>query len=427
MPMASGVMWTEKYRPQTIAQIMGNEEAKTKFLKWLKGWKPSGKAALLYGPPGVGKTTMVQATAREFSYDLIEMNASDTRTEEAVMKVAGHAAKESSLDRFFSGSRGTLLLLDEVDGIYGREDRGGIGAIIKVIGESKVPVVLVANDVADPRIRDLNEYCEMIRFYEVRPATILPLLEEICRREGIEAEREALNRIAARSLGDVRSAINDLQAAAETRGEVRVVDLKILTQRDKHLNIFETLKGIFLAEPPETARKAQLESQIDYETLHLSIHDNLPYQYTDPQEIAEAYERLARADVYFGRINRTRDYGLLSYALEQMTIGVASARRHEYKPAPYQFPPRKFILLSRARAQRELREGVSKRVGSRCHLSKRKAAEHILPFLRLIFKNAPEEASSIAGWLELDEKMIGYLGGEVKPAVKTSRRRSSKD
>jgi len=424
--VASGVMWTEKYRPQNPAQIIGNEDAKAKFLKWLTGWKPGSKATLLYGPPGTGKTTLVQTAAKAFSYDLVGMNASDTRTEEAVMKVAGHAAKESSLDMFFSGSRGTLLFLDEVDGLYGREDRGGVGAISRVIGKSGVPVVLAANDPSNPRIRELHEQCEMIKFYEIRPPVILALLEEICRKENIKAEREALERIAVKSQGDVRSAINDLQAAAETRRAIKASDIEIQTQRDRQLNISDTLKAIFLSVSPQEVRRAQLDSAIDYETLFQSINDNLPYQYTDPEELAQAYDRLSRADVYFGRIRRTGNYGLLSYALEQMTLGVASARRHPYQPIAYKFPPRKFILLSQTRAQRALREEVLGRIGAKCHLSKRKASEGIAPFLRLLFKGAPEDVSRLAEWLGLDEKMVSYLGGEVKPRAEVSRRRREK-
>ena len=46
------VMWVEKYRPQTLDEVIGNEEAKAMLISWLKNWKPGSKPALLYGPPG---------------------------------------------------------------------------------------------------------------------------------------------------------------------------------------------------------------------------------------------------------------------------------------------------------------------------------------------------------------------------------------
>lgn len=79
--------WTEKYRPRRILDVAGNEEAKKKYVAWINSWvrgKPTKKAALLYGPPGCGKTSIVFATAQEFNWELIELNASDVRSREAI-------------------------------------------------------------------------------------------------------------------------------------------------------------------------------------------------------------------------------------------------------------------------------------------------------------------------------------------------------
>jgi replication factor C large subunit len=415
-------MWTEKYRPKTIAEVIGNEEAKAKFLRWLKKWKPGDKATLLYGPPGVGKTTLVQVTAREFNYDLVEMNASDTRTEEKVMRVAGSATNQASLQTFFAVSRGSMLLLDEVDGIYGREDQGGVGAISQIIKEAKTPIILVANDPSDLKLRPLRELCSMIRFYEIRPPVLMALLQKICKEEGVTYEKEALKIIIAKSQGDVRSAINDLQSFAERNKQLKATDIKDLAVRDKQYDIFDTLRGIFLAEPPETARRALNESQVDYETLFETLHDNLPRQYTDPEELASAYNSLSIADVYFGRIKRTQDWGLLSYALEQMTVGIASARRREYTPIAYQFPPSNIILLSRTREERELKKNINSRIAAKCHVSRKVANTDFLPFLKIIFKNDPSLAAKLEVWLQLDEEEASYLAGEeAKPKKKTEK------
>jgi len=418
-------MWVEKHRPQTPEEVVGNEEAKLKFLSWLKKWKPGGKAALLHGPPGVGKTALVHAAAKAAAYDLIEMNASDARTAEKIMRTAGHAASESSIFQFFSDSKGVLILLDEVDGIYGREDQGGLGAILKLLEESKVPVALTANDISDMRLRELKNACLTIRFQKVRPPVMVAWLEEICRREGLEAEEEALKLIAARSRGDVRSAVNDLQALAEKTRSLRAVDVEKLTARDRQLSVQEVLGEIFLTNNPLYAKRAQAEAEVDRDLLHLSVHENLPYQFTDPEDLAAGYDALSRADVFFGRVKRTQNWGLLSYALEQMSMGVAAARRGKYTPAGYRFPPSRILILGRTKAQRELIKEISAKIGVKCHVSRRRAAADFLPYLRVMFQHSKEAAAAqLASWLGLDEAAVAYLKGEAaKPSSAPARGR----
>ena len=100
------LLWVEKYRPKKIEDIIGNEEAKATFVEWLKNKRRSKKAVLLYGPPGVGKTALVNAAAKEFGFTIIEMNASDTRSEKAINAVAKPATSYVALDNFSTKTQG---------------------------------------------------------------------------------------------------------------------------------------------------------------------------------------------------------------------------------------------------------------------------------------------------------------------------------
>src|SRR3990170_7003574 len=116
------------------------------------------------------------------------MNASDTRTEKAINKVAGRATSFVALDKFSTESKGNLLFLDEVDGIAGNEDRGGVGAILKIVEESRVPVIMAANDPDIDKLRPLKKVSALIRFQQVRIPLIIALLRRICQKEHLEAE-----------------------------------------------------------------------------------------------------------------------------------------------------------------------------------------------------------------------------------------------
>ena len=130
------MLWSEKYKPQKLDDIVGHSQAAQRLTEWAKAWK-SGKpqkAIILSGATGGGKTAIVHALANEFDFELLEMNASDVRNTKAIERVAGLA----SVSKTFSG-RTRLILFDEIDGLSGNEDRGGASAVAKIVKEPACP------------------------------------------------------------------------------------------------------------------------------------------------------------------------------------------------------------------------------------------------------------------------------------------------
>ncbi|TLN01319.1 AAA family ATPase, partial [bacterium] len=76
--------WTAKHKPLSTREVVGNGSSVRRVHEWLRGWVGHGKALLLHGPPGVGKTASVEAAANELGYGILELNASDIRTEERI-------------------------------------------------------------------------------------------------------------------------------------------------------------------------------------------------------------------------------------------------------------------------------------------------------------------------------------------------------
>jgi len=406
-------IWTQKHKPQTLTEIVGNKDAKQQFLTWLKSWSkgiPKKRAAFLHGSPGVGKTVTVETLAKELNMELVEKNASDYRTADAIKRFAGLASQYATL---FGGNR--LILLDEVDGITGKEDRGGVRELTNILKTTRSPVVLTANNAYNPRFSTIRKYCLIIPFKKPTVREVVSHLKRICAKEGIAADEEALKFIAERSGRDVRSAVNDLQALAQEKKRLVIEDVVWLAGRDRKEVIFDVLRTILYSKDSWEAKKAVSNADVDPDMLFNWIYENTPYHLTDPHDLAKAMNYLALADIYRKRIRTTQYWSLLRYVVDFMSSGVAVARQRTKSSGwiPFRFPE-KIRLLSRTKGERALQTSIGMKIRRRCHMSAVRSIKEAMPYLKIIFENNSEMAAGLSKWLDLDEDMIEYLAGNKK-------------
>jgi replication factor C large subunit len=403
------LLWVEKYRPRKIEDIIGNEEAKATFIEWIKSRRRSKKAVLLYGPPGVGKTALVNAAAKEFGFTIIEMNASDTRSEKAINAVAKPATSYVALDNFSTQNqtkgKGNLLFLDEVDGIAGNEDRGGVGAIIKIVEEARTPIIMAANDPDVEKLRPLKKVCLLVRFQQIRIPLVIALLQKICLLENVKAEFEALERIAQNSRGDVRSAINDLQSLGEGTHSLMLQDTVMLSSRNKDISMDEILRGFFSTKSIAEVSSLLSYSNVDYDDFLLSISDNLPRRYTDPKELAAAYDFVSQADIFRGRIG-TEHWFLLKYYFNCLSKA-AAVNPASYKPFTFISPPIRIITLFWTKGKRTMLDSICGKIGAQCHISHGKAKNDFVPFIKELLQK--QNGNKLAVWFKLTPEEVDFL------------------
>lgn len=362
--MPAPLKWTEKYRPATLKQVLGNGKAIDDLREWALSWErsePITGAVILYGPAGTGKTSAALALAHDFDWDYIEMNASDARTAGMIEKIAVPASRSQT----FSG-KPRLVILDEADNLHGTADRGGAAAMLRLVRNTLQPVILIANEYyeIDKSLRDATRG---IQFRSVRSTTIAQALRAICQAEGIDCNPDLLVTIAERAGGDMRSGINDLQAAAEGQETLREEDLAT-AQRDVKSSIFRVLEVIYKGNNAKEALEASYNLDESPEDLINWVDENLPLAYSG-QDLLRGFETLARSDIFLGRVRRRQNYGLWRYASYLMTGGVQAAkkeRRHGYVAFR---PPSLWRRMGQTRKVRSIRDSVARKIGRHCHLS----------------------------------------------------------
>ena len=305
-------LWVEKYKPTKISDLVGNSQQVSKLTNWLRLWTASNttseRAALISGPPGIGKSSTARLVSEELGFTVLEFNASDTRSKQAIDELTAGLSTNKVLFANGGASMGAkvAVIMDEVDGMAGSGDRGGSGALIQMIKKSKLPMICICNDRQDSKIRSLANHCLDLRFSR-------PTVQEVANRARVIACSEKLTLNSAQLLAIAESACCDM------RQVINNLELGSTGVKDEAMDPFAVVKGLFTS---SVARTWSYEKRnelffIDYDFVPLLAQQNYLKavdKVTDPRvlpAIRKACEFITSADVIGKAIHTDAHWGLL--------------------------------------------------------------------------------------------------------------------
>jgi replication factor C large subunit len=399
--------WPEKYRPKNLKFIVGNSDTIASLKAWVMSWRkgiPNKHAALLIGPPGTGKTATVGALSNELDMELVEFNSSDKRNKDSIETLVWRAASQQTLD-----GRLRIILLDEVDGLSGTSDRGGVGAIVKVIQESAHPIIMTANDPNSPRLKDLFKICQVFSFEHIEHEAVVSVLVSIEEQNGVKIPHGVINQIAENSAGDLRAAISDLESYIK-RG-IMETSVESIT-RDTRRGNEETLRRVFMTTDAEIARKVLSESELDHDDLVLWLEENLHLHLQSPKELSNGLDGLSLADLTLGRILRNQNWKILSYVYDYLATGVVGGRNTTpYRKVVYSQPTWP-LLVWQGNKSRDKRSEAFAALSKLTGVSKRRVMRtHYDTIIELIGLK-PRTITDYANWLNIDKTSLKKRSGQ---------------
>ena len=361
-------------------------------------------AVLLEGPPGIGKTSIVYALANDFNMEVIETNASDTRTRSALENKLKETTKSRGIMDFITESKEKLILIDEIDGIYGVQDRGAIPAVLDLIENTQFPIIMCSNEYKT----GLQPLYSKIKRYEVHPLPkneVIKIAKKILEKENItNLKTEDLELIIDKNNGDLRGVINDIQGIGQGKIEGDVQELILSLHRDTLEEIFTLIRDLFKISSLKEARNITDKSDVDYNFLYKWINENLLTFIKSNRELTEAFENLSLADEIFGRIQSTQYWGLLPYFFDLFAGGVALSRKETPVSKGFQrvsFPRyASGTYFSLTNVEKEFIEKIKKRY----EISQIEFVQDLLPFLKLLSGSSRKQFKNVSDWLDLDAK-----------------------
>ena len=385
------MMWSEKYRPQNIFDMVGNEDARKQFVEWFGKWKKGTKPLLLIGPPGIGKTTMCFLAGKQFGYDMISLNASDVRNKKNIQEILTPVLGNQTV----LGE--PMIFIDEVDGIHGRSDFGGVEALINILKEPTVPIVLAGNYDSSDKMKKIKKVVKTLQISPLSPRFLKLYLNMILEKEKAKLNPGRLVKLITDSKGDIRSMINSAQAL--------VTGFEPNTEKSfESLNVEDGLNAFFKSQSLDEARVVLFSLRIDPREKINAFYSSIITSNLSTEKISESLEIISKADLLYGKIMKTQNWRLLRY-LDSILLSLyekdSSVRYTKYNLS--------WPLLNRLRWDGAKIKTISSTLSKKLHVSNSTFATFFFPFILSLKKNDSIELEFEETYEELIEKEIELL------------------
>jgi len=380
-------MWSEKYRPKIISDMVGNEESRCAIIEWFVKWKKGTKPLLLVGPPGIGKTTIAYLVAKQFGYDMIGLNASDVRSKSRINEILTPVLGNVSV----LGK--PMIFVDEVDGIHGRGDYGGASALVDILKQPTVPIVLAANNEISDKMKSIKKVVKIIPFKRIPPRLLRVYLENILKKENAKLSPGSLIKVIDKSRGDIRSMINLAQSFVTGFNPQTEITFE-------NISVEDGVNAFFKANSIEEARGVLYSMQIDPRQKINAFYSSIVTSDLDNSSLAKYLEIISNVDMLYGKILKTQNWRLLRYLNDTLIKLYQNDDRIIYTQYNLSWP-----LLNRIRWDGAKIKLMSSVMAKKLHLSSSAFVTFCLPYLLFCIKNKT---------LELDETFDDIIEKEIE-------------
>ncbi|PVU95879.1 hypothetical protein BB561_001559 [Smittium simulii] len=334
-------LWVDKYKPKNVDEICGNKKQISDLTHWLQNWHPDlpkgERAALISGFPGIGKTTTAHIISKSLGKDIIELNASDARNKESVKKLLGTLSGNHTILEYTDKNirkhnklklGNTVIIMDEVDGMSAG-DRGGTAELIKIINETKIPIICICNDRMSTKVRSLANYCVDIKFFKPQARMLRSRILSICHIEGLRIDPNAADQLAESTNSDMRQILNILSIWKLSKSVMTFDDGKKFSSFNKKefsVGPFEVI-GQYLNFGQFKSLNLQDKINLyfnDFSIMPLMIHENymtnvsalagslsVDGEVANLMMLSKAAESIAEGDILSSVINSSQNWGLL--------------------------------------------------------------------------------------------------------------------
>ena len=195
------------------------------------------------------------------------------------------------------------------------------------------------------------------------------------------------------------------------KNELEKSDMEQLSERDKKESIIDALVRIFKIKDPKIASMAFNNVEEDTDQLFLWIDENLPKEYTKPEDLARAYNMLSRADVFRGRISRWQHWRFLVYINDLLTAGIAVSKDEKNKEFVSYGPTQRLLKIWRANMKYQQRKAIAEKIASKTHTSVKDTIKSTLPYVQYIMKKNKSSRVKLGEFFELDKEEVEWMSG----------------
>ena len=384
-------MWSEKYRPQCMTELVGNEDSRKLFVEWFQKWRKGTKPLLIVGPPGTGKTTLANLASRDFGYDMIGLNASDVRNKKNIQEILEPILGNQTV----LGE--PMIFIDEVDGIHGRSDYGGVEALINILKEATIPIILAANYDKSDKMKKIKKAVTTIYTRPLSPRLLRLYLNMILEKESVKINPGNLIKLISESNGDIRSLINSAQAL--------VTGFEPLMEKSfESLDVEDGINAFYKAKSINEARVVLYSMRIDPREKINAFYSSIISSGASNLELDASLQIISDADILFGRILKTQEWRLLRY-LDAILLNLykkdSVVRYSRYNLS--------WPVLNRIRWDGSKLKSIASNLSKKLHISSSTFATFYLPYILFCMKNDSLELEFDEAYSELIEKEIELL------------------